>query len=183
MCQKLNSVYFRSPKCTLPPVYVVFNKISFSLIFTHCGRTAHARLFLFFPSLIIYRMIYTNASKPKNNRKIVPYIVINTFLPFAGVRRPRALGVRKINLCNGEEILLRLFVTHISVTSLKPVVKGALCSKKHIFAHFGRTARAKRFSPIRRSYGGQGGSNEVSHTRIHPHTAERMSTLRYLYIV
>ena len=35
-------------------------------------------------------MIYTNASKHKNDRKIAPYVVKNTFLLIAGVRRPRA---------------------------------------------------------------------------------------------
>ena len=55
-------------------------------------------------------------------------------------------------------------------------LEDTLCSKNYISANCGRAARAKRIPPIIRSYGGQDGSNEVSHTRTHPHTAQLLLT-------
>ena len=55
-------------------------------------------------------------------------------------------------------------------------LEDALCNKNHIFANCGCTARAKRSLAIILAYGGQNNSNEVSHTRIHPHTAQRLLT-------
>ena len=77
-------------------------------------------------------------------------------------------------------LILQLFFTF--KVSKRPL-RAVLCSKNHIFAHCGRAARAKWNAPIMRSYRGRDGSNEVSHTRTHPHTAMRHTTKWFLYIV
>ena len=53
--------------------------------------------------------------------------------------------------------------------------------KKHNFACCGRTARAKRISPMECSYGSQDGSNELSHAQFHARASEIART-KYLLL-
>ena len=116
----------------------------------------------------------------KNGRYELPYVVKSHF------RALRACGTCGtceriyISTKSFAWLTLRLFFT---VQVSKRPLGADLCSKKHIFAICGRAACAgARLAGIR-SCRCQCGSNEVSHTRTHPHTAQIRSTLRYLYIV
>ena len=84
--------------------------------------------------------------KPQKDRLEQSYVVKTHFHAL------RAQGAHIENYYFGKVNFPRLSTIIFAIQPSRRLLRGALCSKKHIFAHCGRAASAKRNSPMIRSF-------------------------------